>query len=91
MAEIVSIQMVGDLILDEPNPDALFDLSRRQLAACDVLAGHVEVPHTARGVDTHLDVPAPASDPANLSALSRAGSTRLDSDGQYGRIQATNV
>jgi poly-gamma-glutamate synthesis protein (capsule biosynthesis protein) len=67
------IQLVGDLILDEPKPDALFDLARRQLSECDVLAGHVEVPHTARGMETHFDVPAPASDPANLSALSRAG------------------
>ncbi|MEO8097911.1 MAG: CapA family protein [Acidobacteriota bacterium] len=73
MADIVTIQLVGDVILDEPEPDALFGLSRGQLAACDVLAGHVEVPHTARGVETHFDVPAPASDPGNLSALSRAG------------------
>jgi len=65
--------MAGDLILDEPNPDALFDLSRHQLQACDVLVGHVEVPHTARGVETHFDVPAPASDPAHLAALQRAG------------------
>src|SRR3569623_1780083 len=73
MAETVAIQLVGDLILDEPNPDVLFELARRQLANCDVLAGHVEVPHTARGIETHFDVPAPASDPANLSALRRAG------------------
>jgi poly-gamma-glutamate synthesis protein (capsule biosynthesis protein) len=65
--------MAGDLILDEPNPDALFDLARHQLHACDVLVGHVEVPHTARGIETHFDVPAPASDPANLAALQRAG------------------
>ena len=73
MAEAITIQMVGDLILDEPNPDALFDLSRPQLADCDVLVGHVEVPHTVRGMETRFDVPAPASDPRNLSALARAG------------------
>ena len=73
MGEPLTLQMAGDLILDEPNPDALFDLARRQLQACDVLVGHVEVPHTARGVETHFDVPAPASDPANLAALQRAG------------------
>src|SRR6187455_3358658 len=73
MPETLAIQLVGDLILDEPNPDALFDLSRKQLGASDVLVGHVEVPHTARGIETHFDVPAPASDPANLAALQRAG------------------
>lgn len=73
MAEILTVQMVGDLILDEPNPDALFDLARDQLRICDVLVGHVEVPHTARGVEARFDVPAPASDPANLAALERAG------------------
>ena len=73
MGEPLILQMAGDLILDEPNPDALFDLARHQLQACDVLVGHVEVPHTARGVETHFDVPAPASDPAHLAALQRAG------------------
>ena len=73
MGEPLTLQMTGDLILDEPNPDALFDLARHQLQACDVLVGHVEVPHTARGVETHFDVPAPASDPANLATLQRAG------------------
>jgi poly-gamma-glutamate synthesis protein (capsule biosynthesis protein) len=73
MADTVTIQMVGDLILDEPDPDALFGLARQRLIDCDVLAGHVEVPHTARGIETNFDVPAPASDPANLGALARAG------------------
>jgi hypothetical protein len=73
VGETLVLQFVGDLILDEPNPDTLFDLARRQLKACDVLVGHVEVPHTARGIETHFDVPAPASDPANLTALQRAG------------------
>jgi len=41
MPETLTIQLVGDLILDEPNPDTLFDLSRKQLVASDVLVGHV--------------------------------------------------
>lgn len=73
MAETLTVQFVGDLILDEPRPDELFDLSRNRLRDCDVLVGHVEVPHTARGIETHFDVPAPASDPGNLGALARAG------------------
>ncbi len=73
MSEILTLQMVGDLILDEPNPDFLFDLARKQLRSSDLLLGHVEVPHTARGIETRFDVPAPPSDPANLAALHRAG------------------
>jgi len=73
MPEILTVQLVGDLILDEADPDALFDLAREQLRECEVLVGHVEVPHTARGVEVHFDVPAPASDPGNLGALARAG------------------
>jgi len=67
------VQFTGDLILDEPNPDSLFDLARTQLMDCDVLVGHVEVAHTKRGRAMRFDVPAPASDPANLAALKRAG------------------
>jgi len=73
MSEVLLLQFTGDLILDEPNPDPLFDLARPQLNDCDILVGHVEVPHTSRGQPAHFDVPAPASNPANLGALKRAG------------------
>ncbi len=69
----VTLMMVGDLILDEPRPDRFFDRSRSALAQAAVLAGHVEVPHTDRGIESSNDIPAPASDPANLQALARAG------------------
>lgn len=69
----LTLLLVGDLILDEPAPDRLFDRARATLERADVLAGHVEVPHTARGRESSLDVPAPPSDPANLHALRRAG------------------
>lgn len=69
----VSVRLVGDLILDEPNPDLLFDFARAELRGADLVVGHVEVPHTARGLDSGLEIPAPASDPANLAALQRAG------------------
>jgi poly-gamma-glutamate capsule biosynthesis protein CapA/YwtB (metallophosphatase superfamily) len=69
----LSLLLVGDLILDEPSPDRFFDRSRDTLSAADVLAGHVEVPHTDRGQESSLDVPAPASDPRHLAALARAG------------------
>ena len=69
----LNMLLVGDIILDEPGPDRLFDGSRETLANADVLAGHVEVPHTERGLESSLDIPAPGSDPKNLLALGRAG------------------
>jgi poly-gamma-glutamate synthesis protein (capsule biosynthesis protein) len=67
------IMMVGDLVLDEPQTDRFFDDARSVLKMADILIGHVEVPHTTRGKESVGDVPAPASDPANLTALKNAG------------------
>lgn len=65
---------LGDLILDEPDPDALLAPSRDVLLAADVLIGQVEVPHSSRVTAVHsTDVPARPSDPANLAALARVG------------------
>lgn len=72
MAEPLSIYLVGDLVLDEPNADRFFDGTRDTLARADLVIGHVEVPHTTRGVESVGDVPAPASAPENLAALCHA-------------------
>ena len=69
----IPVMLVGDLILDEPEPDRLFDRARPHLAAASVLCGHVEVPHSLRGRETSTDIPAPAADPHHLEALGRAG------------------
>jgi len=69
----VRILLVGDLILDEPNPDSFFDATRTLLRSADVVIGHVEVPHSSRSVEASSDVPAPPADPAHLLALGRAG------------------
>jgi poly-gamma-glutamate synthesis protein (capsule biosynthesis protein) len=69
----LKILLVGDLILDEPDPDSFFDRTRPLLQSADLVVGHVEVPHTTRGVEASSDVPAPPSDPAHLLALGRAG------------------
>jgi len=65
--------LVGDLILDEPDPDTYFDPARALLQQGDVVIGHVEVPHTRRGLEQSTDVPAPPADPDHLGALARAG------------------
>jgi poly-gamma-glutamate capsule biosynthesis protein CapA/YwtB (metallophosphatase superfamily) len=67
------VLLVGDLILDEPDADSFFEPSRATLLAADLVIGHVEVPHTRRGVEQSTDVPAPPSDPDNLKALANAG------------------
>lgn len=66
------VLLTGDLILDEPGPDAYFDPARAVLQAADVVVGHVEVPHTNRGLESSTDVPAPPANPDHLAALPRA-------------------
>ena len=64
--------LVGDLILDEPDPDAFFEPSSSILPQANLLVGHVEVPYTRRGRET--DVPAPPGNrEKDLAALKRAG------------------
>lgn len=70
---MTTLLMVGDIILDEPNPDLLFNPSRAVLKRGDVVIGHVEVPHTRRGSEQSTDIPAPPADPDHLRALANAG------------------
>ena len=70
---MLNLMLVGDLILDEPDPDNFFDPSRETLGKADVLIGHVETPYTDRGRERVFDIPAPPGDPRNLQALGRAG------------------
>ncbi|HEX8784532.1 MAG TPA: CapA family protein, partial [Telluria sp.] len=72
MADI-SLLMVGDLVLDEPDPDRFFDAARAVLRSGDLVVGHVETPYTLRGREQSGDVPAEAADPAKLASLARAG------------------
>jgi len=72
-SETLKLMLVGDLILDEPEPDSFFELAQATLHKADLLVGHVEVPHTRRGSEKGFDVPAPPGDPNNLTSLKRAG------------------
>lgn len=69
----LSLLMVGDLVLDEPDPDRFFDGARDVLRGADLVVGHVETPYTLRGKEQSGDVPAEAADPAKLASLARAG------------------
>ena len=73
MSDTARVLLLGDLILDEPDPDSFFDPSRELLLSADLVIGQVEVPHTSRGVPSSVDIPAPPADPAHLGALARAG------------------
>jgi poly-gamma-glutamate synthesis protein (capsule biosynthesis protein) len=73
MTRPFKLYMTGDLVLDEPDADFFFEPAKAMLAEADLLIGHVEVPHTTRGVESVGDIPAPASDPENLRAVGRAG------------------
>jgi len=63
----------GDLVLDEPGPDFWLGGIAPVTEAADITIGHLEVPHTRRGIELRGDVPAPGADPAHLAALERAG------------------
>jgi poly-gamma-glutamate synthesis protein (capsule biosynthesis protein) len=64
---------VGDIILDEPGLAPCFDSSRAATRSADLTIGHVEVPHTTRGVQQKTAVPAPPADPKHLESLQAAG------------------
>ena len=68
-----SLMLVGDLILDQPDPHSFFAPSRELLRSADLAIGHVEVPHTNRGVEQSTDIPAPPANPDHLAALLDAG------------------
>lgn len=70
---MTSLMMVGDLILDEPDPDFFFEPTRAVLLSADLLVGHVETPYTLRGTELQSDIPAEAADPGKIAALARAG------------------
>ncbi len=69
----VDLVFTGDLVLDEPQPDHWLAGIAKVTRSADATIGHLEVPHTSRGVELAGDVPAPGADPRHLSALQRAG------------------
>lgn len=73
MTDTISILAVGDLVLDEPDPDRFFAPSAEVLRAADVAIGQIEVPHSTSTEVASNDVPAPPADPEHLGAAARAG------------------
>jgi poly-gamma-glutamate capsule biosynthesis protein CapA/YwtB (metallophosphatase superfamily) len=69
----LTIVLAGDLILDVESPDHWLSGIAPVVRTADVAIGHLEVPHTRRGLESSGDVPAPGAPPENLAALRRAG------------------
>lgn len=69
----LDIALLGDIILDVPEPDHWLSGIAPVTRAADVTIGHLEVPHTSRGQEMEGDVPAPGANPDNLDAMARAG------------------
>jgi hypothetical protein len=80
---MTTLLAVGDIILDEPDPDSFFDPSRPILLGGATVIGHVEVPHSTTTAQTSTDVPAPPADPAALGALARAGFSAVTLAGNH--------
>ncbi|MBN1847104.1 MAG: CapA family protein [Deltaproteobacteria bacterium] len=69
----LTVLAVGDLILDRPDAESFFEFTAPTLRSADVVVGQGEVVFTSRGVNTYTEIPAPPSDPKNMSALPFAG------------------
>jgi len=69
----ITLLAVGDLIFDMPDADSFLELSASTLRAADVTVGHGEVVYTDRAVNSYTEIPAPPSDPKNMSAFRYGG------------------
>lgn len=69
----LTLYAVGDLILDEPDPESFFIPSAPILRSGDVVTGQVEVVFTSRPVNTYMEPPAPPCKPEHMKALKTAG------------------
>lgn len=79
----IDIHLLGDIILDVPDPDHWLGGVAAVTRAADLAIGHLEVPHTLRGQEMHGDVPAPGADPAHLAALARANIRMVSMAGNH--------
>jgi len=80
---VLDIALLGDIILDVPDPDHWLSGIAPLTRSADVTIAHLEVPHTRRGVELAGDVPAPGADPNHLAALARAGVTAVSMAGNH--------
>lgn len=77
------ILLLGDLILDVPDPDHWLAGIAPLTRAADLAIGHLEVPYTTSAEERPGDVPAPGANPAHLDALARAGIRAVSMAGNH--------
>lgn len=80
---VTRILLLGDLILDVPEPDHWLSGIAPLTRAADLAIGHLEVPHTTSEEEMPGDVPAPGADPAHLAALARANIRAVSMAGNH--------
>jgi len=73
MSDDITIMLVGDLVVDQPDADNFFAPSAPVLTTADLVIGQLEIPHSDTANVASVDVPAPPGDPAHLAAIARAG------------------
>lgn len=79
----LKILLTGDIVLDAEGPDHWLSGIAPALREADIAIGHLEVPHTTRGTELAVDVPATAPPLENLDALQRAGFTAVSLAGNH--------
>jgi poly-gamma-glutamate synthesis protein (capsule biosynthesis protein) len=79
----LEILLLGDLILDVPEPDHWLAGIAPFTRAADLVIGHLEVPYTTSTDELQGDVPAPGADPSHLDALARAGFSAVSLAGNH--------
>ncbi len=77
------ILLLGDLILDVPEPDHWLSGIAPLTRAADLAIGHLEVPYTRCLHERSGDVPAPGANPDHLAALARAGIMAVSMAGNH--------
>lgn len=75
--------LLGDLILDVPEPDHWLSGIAPITRAAGLVIGHLEVPYTTSEEEMPGDVPAPGANPAHLDALARANITAVSTAGNH--------
>ena len=73
MRSDITVLAVGDLIVDQPDPDFFFVPSATALAGADLVIGQLEIPHSTTTNVASVDIPAPPGEPDNIAAIARAG------------------
>lgn len=73
MPSDITVLAVGDLIVDQPDPDSFFAPSAATLAGADLVIGQLEIPHSTTTNVASVDVPATPGNPDHIAAIARAG------------------